>query len=635
MTLQNLILLKGTLTPDQLVIQDSNVALGGEFQKAISTSLLKKIPKYIFEKSSESRTLIIEYPLGYDIIKLFYKLDQILFILIRIEGKIYSNDEIKQISLKVNKNLDINLKFSSLWEILQEIYIKLETYDFSRPLKARLPNLFLSDEDKALKIEELVPKINRLTDSKELSSILEFYKFQFLLFSKKRKLGEYDPNLSRLYNKLLELLSHPQDLELNQYDVASVLFNFALILKELKIFEESNDAFLKAADRFRALKIDNLEFFSTFNLALNFKQMKNLDLALKYLLQLEEHIYQSESVSNGFKGIFLRHLGDLYQLRKDYSSSKSYYTKSLAYFEKDKQINIDSALNYLALGTINYNEGDYFGASKFFSLAANIFDFLNQDISEITKNLGISFLNLSNEYLRTVKVLIIEKDFERLIDLLLKGLDYFFLANLHLENQMKENTLTLGTAYSKLLDTIMDLKLEDEERDISKRLSYILREHAIQLNKESDAKLIKALAKRNYEKIKEFQPLKLYYFMVIYKTNGVVLFSKTSTTLHEMPELDENLIAGMISAISGFLGEVLRGDENLSLLDRDNIKIMLEYSPHLIGLIFLNKENPQIRNDLKTILSKIEEKYHPDFTNWTGEVTKFANINDFLVRLMK
>ncbi|MHA1132366.1 MAG: hypothetical protein ACTSQQ_16385 [Candidatus Helarchaeota archaeon] len=39
------------------------------------------------------------------------------------------------------------------------------------------------------------------------------------------------------------------------------------------------------------------------------------------------------------------------------------------------------------------------------------------------------------------------------------------------------------------------------------------------------------------------QPLKAYYFMVIYKHNGIVIFSKTSTKLQELPEFDENLVA--------------------------------------------------------------------------------------------
>jgi hypothetical protein len=59
---------------------------------------------------------------------------------------------------------------------------------------------------------------------------------------------------------------------------------------------------------------------------------------------------------------------------------------------------IDSALNYLALGTINYNESGYFGASKFFSFAANIFDFLNHLLGlHLEKNLPQRLVAASGE----------------------------------------------------------------------------------------------------------------------------------------------------------------------------------------------------------------------------------------------
>jgi len=91
----------------------------------------------------------------------------------------------------------------------------------------------------------------------------------------------------------------------------------------------------------------------------------------------------------------------------------------------------------------------------------------------------------------------------------------------------------------------------------------------------------------------------------------------------------------MITAISSFLEEVLRGEENLSLIDRDNIKIMLEYSDNLIGLLFVNKENPQMREELKTILSKTEENHKAHFTKWTGEISRFADIGELVSKIMK
>ncbi|TFG05533.1 MAG: hypothetical protein EU536_01460 [Promethearchaeota archaeon] len=632
---QTVILLRGTLTPTLLEVNESNIPLSEEEQKRIEDSVLSKIPKYIFTHTEEPRTLILEDPLGYNILKVIYDPETVNFILIRFEGKLYTTDEIRKISFKVNQQLEQNVAFSILWTTIQEIFIKIETYDFSRPIKAKLYNLSMSDHDLELKIEEILPRINGLRDSQNTTDILEYYKLQLLLHFKKKKLGEFDPSsFQPIFNKLKEFLLDPYHTDLNKYDIAGILFNFAIMLKDFKFYEQSSEIFLFAAKKFKDLQIANLELFSVFNIALNQKQTKQLDAALKILLQNEERVYKSEAVSNGFKGIYFRHLGELYQLKKDYSSAKMHYSKSLSYFEKDRQINLDTALNYLALGTINYNEGEYFDASKFFSYAANIFGFLNQDTSEITKNLGISFLNLASEYLRTVKVLLIEKDYESVLDLALKGLNYYFLANLNLGNQMLENFTQLGNSYMKTLNKIISVKSQ-EEQDITKRLQYILQEHTDQLTQKLSSHLIKMSSKRSYEKLKEFQPLKIYYFMAINKDNGVVIFSKTSASLHEMPELDENLIAGMISAISGFLEEVLRGDENLSLIDRDNIKIQLEHSDHLIGLLFVNKENPQIRTELKNILLKTEMAHKTDFTNWTGEISKFADVNDFMIKLLK
>jgi hypothetical protein len=223
---------------------------------------------------------------------------------------------------------------------------------------------------------------------------------------------------------------------------------------------------------------------------------------------------------------------------------------------------------------------------------------------------------------------------ERILDLAIRGLNYLFLASLHLGSQMLENYLQLCTSYSKLLERIILGDLEHEDRDIGKRIDFILKAYHDQLTQTPDENTIKLISKRNYEKLKEFQPLKTYYFMVIYKQNGIVIYSKTSTILQELPEFDENLVAGMISAIGSFLEEVLTGDENLSLIDRDNIKIILEYSPNLIGLIFVNKENPQIRNALQTVLTKIETEYKPRFERWTGDISKFTKISDFALKLI-
>ncbi len=632
---QNFLLCKGFLTSDKITCLDANISLDSALEKKINDLILPKIPTYIFESSAEPRTLILEDPVGYNILKLFYMDQKVLFILIRLENIQYTVDEIRKISYKLNQYLDINLNFSKLWEKTQEIFIKIETYDFSRPIKAKLFNIILTDTDKTLRIEEILPKVNKLRQSETLSDNIEFFKLQFLLNYKRQEQNDPENTLSQTYNQLVNFLEANSGNQLNKYDTSSILFNFALFLKDLEFYTESSDAFLRSAREFRELNIERLEIFALLNRILIFKHQKKYDIALKEARNIEDIISDSKTLlSNGLKGIYFRHLGELYQQKKEYEFAKTAYNKSLAYFEKDKQINIDTPLIHLALGTINYNESDFFNASKYFSIAANILSIFNQDTDPITRNLGFSYLNLSNEYLRTLRVLIIEKEFERLIDLLLKGLNYFFLANLYLSDQPLDHFIQLATSYQTLIEKMLYIDIEQEEREIIKRINFMLKEHHNQLLNKPDSRVLKAISKDYYEKLKEFQPLKTYYFMAIYKHNGVVVFSKTSTKLHDLPELDENLIAGMISAISGFLEEVLMGDENLSLIDRDNIKIMLEYSENLIGLLFINKESPQLRSTLKQILSDVEEEYKDALKDWTGEVTKFRKMDEKISKIV-
>ncbi len=632
--LQKFILLKGILTNEKLEILEVNKKLEEEYELKIKNLIFKKIPKFVFEKTVDPRTMIFEDALGYSIIKFFYIDEKIVYLLIRIEGKFYTSEEIKKISLKVNQFLDPNLNLSLLSEKVQEIIIRIETYDFSRPIKSEMISNYITAEEKRLKIDDLLLLIDKFHNSEKISDLLQFYKYKILLNYQKRKLNQSTPDFSKIYNDLMSLLENYNEKELNQYDIASLIFNFALILKDLSFIDESNDAFSKAATRFKELQIDNLQIFSIFNIILNFKQLKKFDNAFSYISQIEKLIYESKFLSNGFKGIFFRHLAELYHLKQDFNSAKKYYHDSLTYFEKDKQINIDAGLNYLALGTINYNERDYFSATKYFAFAANIFSFLNQDIGDITKNLGLAFLNHSHEYLKTIKILMIEKDFEKLLDLYIKGLSYLLLSNFHLGNQLFEKFNELYTLYLRELEKIMIENIKEEERRIGRQIQEIIKEHyEIFINK-PEINEIKKVSKNNYEKMKKFQPLKTYYFMVIYKHQGLPIYSKTSTILKDLPTFDENLIAGLITAMDNFLDEVLTGEENLALIDRDNIKIIFEFSNNLIGVLFVNKENPQIRNNLKNLLQEIERNYKHDFEKWTGEITKFSEIKEMASKII-
>lgn len=102
--------MKGYLTEKKLEILESNE--NEDFEIEIYNRIHPKIPKFVFEKIKEPRTMIFEDFLGYDVIKFYYQDYNNLFLLIRIEGKFNSSYEIKKFSLKINLYLGINLNFS-------------------------------------------------------------------------------------------------------------------------------------------------------------------------------------------------------------------------------------------------------------------------------------------------------------------------------------------------------------------------------------------------------------------------------------------------------------------------------------------------------------------------------------------
>ena len=168
-------LLRGELTPRKLDVLESNVTLDDVFQKSLANSILNALPSFIFEEKDRPRTLVLEDFMGYNIIKTFYPEDKIQYILVRIEGKFYSSEEIQKISMKI-QNLDIKLTFEVLLNQMEDIFVQIETYDFSRPIKAKLFNILITNEEKSLTIDKILAKIAQLRDEAEFSKKLEHFK---------------------------------------------------------------------------------------------------------------------------------------------------------------------------------------------------------------------------------------------------------------------------------------------------------------------------------------------------------------------------------------------------------------------------------------------------------------------------
>ncbi|MEX2684692.1 MAG: response regulator [Candidatus Sigynarchaeota archaeon] len=244
----------------------------------------------------------------------------------------------------------------------------------------------------------------------------------------------------------------------------------------------------------------------------------------------------------------------------------------------------------------------------------------------------------------------------------LKRIPFIFYSANYTEAKDEQFALSLGAdrfvvkpqqpeALIKIVHEILDEfkkgKIVPTEKPPEEELDF-LRKHTEVLLRKLESKTLQLDDELTKRKQTELQLRKMsgdtageaelvipYYLLVVYKANGVSVFARESKILSSMPKLDANLIAGMISGITGFLNEVLSGDQQLALLDRENVKIIFEYSPHLIGILFLNKESPAMRQELHSLLQITEQHVGPSICTWTGDVKKFEIIGELASKIMQ
>ncbi|MBN2152154.1 MAG: response regulator [Candidatus Lokiarchaeota archaeon] len=247
-------------------------------------------------------------------------------------------------------------------------------------------------------------------------------------------------------------------------------------------------------------------------------------------------------------------------------------------------------------------------------------------------------------------------------DALLKNIPFIFYSANYTESKDEQFALSLGAerfvvkpqqpealieVVQEILEEFKEGRLVPTETPLGEEIDFLHKHREVLLRKleMKTQELDKELTKRKRTETDQRENAGIdaedaeaaipYYCLVIYKANGVSIFAKESKILSTIPKLDANLIAGMISGITCFLNEVLSGDQQLALLDRDNVKIMLEYSPHLIGILFSNKESRELRQQLGNLLQVTEQRLGPSIGTWTGDVKRFEIIDGLASKIMQ
>lgn len=607
-------LARGEIVPGRAVIASTSADLANDVKEKVERLLPARIPEFVLGSLDKPRMLVVEDGTAFYMVKLVpgSAPGQARFILATLQGKAYSQAEIQKLSMEIAKILDPNLDDAVMHARLRDTMIHAEPYDFLRPIKMDGARESILTEDEAkLRVDEILPLVNRLKLASTTQERIKLAKLRLLLASKSHATGDATvADIESLPSTVASWLDG--DTSTGEVEAGAIWFNLGLVARQLGQLEMSTRFFEPATATFERARFARLAMHARFNQFLNARERKRAGDARDIVQDVAR---TAGETGGGFAGIVNRHLAETLLELGDTRGARDAFQKALTFLDT-LYYSADTASIHSALGVLAFREGNFFEAAKSFTIAINIFAVMKKEVSGLAKNLGISYLSLAGEYLRAARVLLVEKDVDTATDLILRGSSYAALAVFYLGKESIETTS--GVARS-LLSELRGLGREGMP------LVADLDGFCSVLEPATGETTVRGRAKAYFEAVKAHQPLKTYYVLVLYKNNGLAVFTRESSTLHELPAMDGDLIGGMISGISSFLGEVLAGDEVLSLIDRNDVKIVFEHTPHFMGIVFCNKDTPRLRNDLHVMLDTVETSAGRAIEQWSGDMTIFKD----------
>jgi hypothetical protein len=127
---------------------------------------------------------------------------------------------------------------------------------------------------------------------------------------------------------------------------------------------------------------------------------------------------------------------------------------------------------------------------------------------------------------------------------------------------------------------------------------------------------------------------KLYSLYVVYR-DGRTLLQKD----FQIENMEPDLVTGFLSAVSMFLSDLVgrlsedgqqlraleREDGRLRIIDREDVKILLEYGKNIYVAVFSTDDLPAIRERMRTLISIMERQHGEILENWFGDLSHFRD----------
>ena len=138
---------------------------------------------------------------------------------------------------------------------------------------------------------------------------------------------------------------------------------------------------------------------------------------------------------------------------------------------------------------------------------------------------------------------------------------------------------------------------------------------------------------------REFEPLELprtagyrVEDVFVIEGNGLLL---AHTSRDEAPEVDSDVMAGMLTAIMNFARtSFASGSDELRRLELGETTVAIERSPRLILAVAATGEQPkENREEMRAFLDRAERRYGPLIATWSGDAAAFPGLRAMTSRL--
>ncbi|MFW9934830.1 MAG: hypothetical protein ACFFDU_04760 [Candidatus Thorarchaeota archaeon] len=127
----------------------------------------------------------------------------------------------------------------------------------------------------------------------------------------------------------------------------------------------------------------------------------------------------------------------------------------------------------------------------------------------------------------------------------------------------------------------------------------------------------------------------LYSLYVVYR-DGRTLLQKD----FQIENMEPDLVTGFLSAVSMFLSDLVgrisetgqqlraleREDGRLRIIDREDVKILLEYGKNIYVAVFSTDDLVAIRERMRALINIMEREHSEILENWLGDLGHFRDI---------